>query len=109
MNSIFYLHEGDAAMEIDQLEALEEKISKTVKLISDLQAENNELKKYNMELINRVQEKEKIITQLRDEYQKLKEQKDESEIYKQKEQKIQQKVEEIMLKLDSIASIDNKF
>jgi FtsZ-binding cell division protein ZapB len=109
MNSIFNLHEGDAAMEIDQFEALEEKISKTVKFISDLQAEVDELKKYNNELINRVQEKEKIITQLLDEYQKLKEEKDQSEIYKQKEQKIQQKVEEIMLKLDSISSIDNKF
>jgi FtsZ-binding cell division protein ZapB len=101
-----FIQLGDDSADLKQLDVLEEKISKTVELIKQLRAENHELKKYNLELINRVQEKEKKIGQLEDDYQNIKQQNDNSEILKNKEVKIQQKVEEIISKLDSLHDIE---
>lgn len=91
-------------MEYNQLEVLEEKINKAIQLISELQAENSELKKYNMELITKAQENEKTIRRLQEEYKNLKDHQDQSEIYREKEEKIQKKIHEILDKLDKISS-----
>ena len=97
------------ANDISSFDILEEKINQTIQLINKLRAENDELKKYNLELINRVQEKERSIAQLNEDFQKLKEQKGNSEIYKHKEQKIQKKVEEIIAKLEKLHNLDDRF
>ena len=52
-----FIQLDDNSANIAQLDVLEEKINKTVELIKQLRAENHELKKYNLELINRIQDK----------------------------------------------------
>ena len=88
-------------MKDDQLEILEKKINNTIQLINNLQAENSGLKKYNAELINRVQEQEKSIQRLREEYQKLKELQNISH-FNEKEEEIKQKVKGMLAKLDNL-------
>ena len=94
-------------MNYEQLDSLEEKINKAIRVINNLQAENEELKKYNMELINKVQENEKTIQRLREEYQNLKDHQDISHITKEKEEEIRHKVEGMLAKLDSLQHISS--
>ena len=91
----------------NQLEILEGKINKTIQLIDKLQAENNELKRYNAELINKVQEQEKINQKLRKGYHKLKEQQNNSHFTLEKEEEIKQKVEGMLAKLDNLQHISS--
>lgn len=100
---------GTTPADFSNIDLLEEKINKTIELVHKLRAENNELKKYNSELINRIQEKERLISKLEDDYNNLKEQKDSSEYYKNRDVKIQQKVEDIITKLENLHNLDSKF
>ena len=92
-------------MQLDQLEILEEKINTAIQVINKLQAENNELKKYNMELIKRVQEHETTIQKLHEEYQILKDQQNNTNFNNEKEEEIKHKVEGILAKLDTLQQI----
>lgn len=88
-------------MDYGELEKLEENIKKAIETIHRLQIENQKLKQQNEHLTNQIKEKEQTIQQLSHKYQGIGIVEDQSYIYKEKEEKIKQKIQQMLDKLDS--------
>jgi len=94
-------------MQSDQLDILKNSIAKAVQLIEKLQAENKQLKQYNIELLSKIQKQEQAIQNIQKEYKSTKENftetKNESfHFYKRREEEIRQKVKELLTKLNTL-------
>lgn len=91
---------------MEQLEVLEQRINEAVTLIDQLKTENQRLANENMELRSQSQSRELLIQQLKEENQNLKEMQSQSTLGQEKEQKIKNKVEQMLRKLDQLQSND---
>ncbi len=89
-------------MELQQLDVLESKINQAIKLIDELKLEKQELLKTNQELRSDCESKEQLIQQLKEENQNFKQIHHESSLGKEKEDKIKNKVEEMLSRLDEL-------
>ena len=86
-------------MELNTFEELEKKIDQILSLVDKLRMENNELRTRNQELQIRVEEKESIINSLKEETEKYHGIRTEVDTFKEKEDRIRSKVENLLLKL----------
>lgn len=89
-------------MDYQELDILEDRITKAVELINILRHENEELKQQNAELLTKAEENEGIIQKLREDYQNLNQLQEQTEQYREKEEKIKSKVEGMLSKLESL-------
>ncbi len=88
-------------MDYAELEKLERNIKKAIETIHRLQSENQKLKQENEHLTTQIKEKEQTIQQLGHKYQGIGTTEDQSYIYKEKEEKIKQKIQQMLDKLDA--------
>ena len=87
-------------MNWEHLNELESKINQAVSRIEQFQIENQKLLDENMKLRNESQSQEILIQQLKEE--NLNQTKSESSFGKEKEEKIRNKVEQMLAKLDEL-------
>ena len=87
-------------MNWEHLNELESKINQAVSRIAQLQIENQKLLDENMKLRSESQSQEILIQQLKEE--NLNQTKSESSFGKEKEEKIRNKVEQMLAKLDEL-------
>lgn len=87
-------------MNWEHLNELESKINQAVSRIAQLQIENQKLLDENMKLRSESQSQEILIEQLKEE--NLNQTKSESSFGKEKEEKIRNKVEQMLAKLDEL-------
>ncbi len=87
-------------MNWEHLNELESKINQAVSRIAQLQIENQKLLDENMKLRSESQSQEILIQQLKEEH--LNQTKSESSFGKEKEEKIRNKVEQMLAKLDEL-------
>jgi len=89
-------------MGLKNLEILEEKITKAVALVKELQAENQRLRQQNRELLEKTHQDQLTIQRLEQERETLLQFRTEAENFKHKEEKIRTIVEAMLSKLQSI-------
>ena len=89
-------------MDIEQLDILEGKISQAVRIIEKVKLENQELARTNQELRSGAEDKERIIQQLREENEGLKQLQNNAAMDKDKEELIKSKVEQMLSRLDDL-------
>jgi FtsZ-binding cell division protein ZapB len=89
-------------MDIEQLDILEVKINQAVRTLEKARIENQELMKTNQELRATSEEKDRVIQQLRDENEGLKQLQNENSLDKEKEELIKSKVEQMLSRLDDL-------
>ena len=89
-------------MDIEQLDILEGKISQAVRIIEKVRLENQELARTNQELRSGAEDKERIIQQLREENEGLKQLQNNAAMDKDKEDLIKSKVEQMLSRLDDL-------
>ncbi len=89
-------------MDIEQLDILEGKISQAVRIIEKVKLENQELARTNQELRSGAEDKERIIQQLREENEGLKQLQNNAAMDKDKEDLIKSKVEQMLSRLDDL-------
>ncbi len=89
-------------MEYSELSKLEENVKRAIEVIQKLVRENQRLMEENLNLANQIQEKDQIISELKNRndngdahYQKL-------SYYKEKEGKLRQKIQQMLEKLEAI-------
>lgn len=90
-----------------ELENLEEKINKAVELIQKLNSNNQQLKEKNEDLLKQVNEQEIEIQKFTEETQNSKENEESLFLYKEKEEKIRIKIQQMLEKLDSFEKLVN--
>ena len=89
-------------MEFQQLEVLEEKNEKLLELVNRLKNENRELRMQNAELLAKLEENERTIEALKEQYQGVAQHQEEVERLKAREQEVRQRIQELLEKLDRI-------
>jgi len=89
-------------MDDNELEVLEERVSRAVELIHRLKSENQTLHLQNQELKVRLEEHERTIAELQAQSASLMELQAERDRYREREQLIRHKVESLLAKLDSL-------
>jgi len=87
-------------MDYTALDKLEANIKRATETIQKLQSENQRLKQENLNLLNRIRENEHTIQQLGNQYQDDDEVAEQLYIYKEKEEKIKQKIQQMLEKLE---------
>jgi len=87
-------------MDYTALDKLEANIKRATETIQKLQSENQRLKQENLNLLNRIRENEHTIQQLGNQYQDDGEVAEQLYIYKEKEEKIKQKIQQMLEKLE---------
>lgn len=92
-------------MEIQQLDILEERITRAIDLIGQLKSENEELKGRVIEIEGESQSKQRLIEQLKEENQGLRLLHNEASLGKEKQEKIRSKVEQMLSKLDELQEL----
>ena len=90
-----------------EFENLEEKVNKAVELIQILNSKNQQLKEQNEDLLKQVNEKEIVIQKFTEENQSSKENEEQLFLYKEKEEKIKIKIQQMLEKLDSFEKLVN--
>lgn len=93
---------GVRIMEMAQLEILEGKINQAVNLIDQLKSENQRLINENNEIRSESQSRELMIQQLKEDNENLKQTQAQSSMSPENEQKIKDKVEQMLKKLDQL-------
>lgn len=92
-------------MELQILDALEEKINRVVQLVENLKTENRELRMRIQELQAVLDERERSLYALRAEIEKSKTVQYEIEMYKKNQDQIRTKVENLLEKLKAFEDI----
>ena len=87
-------------MDYTALDKLEANIKRATETIQKLQSENQRLKQENLNLLNHIRENEHTIQQLGNQYQDDDEVAEQLYIYKEKEEKIKQKIQQMLEKLE---------
>ena len=93
-------------METQAFDVLESKIDQAMQLIVKLKNENQALKLKLQEMGNTLQEKEKIISKLREESEQAKTMEVEINQYQEKQDRIRNKVETLLDKLKEFEEIE---
>ncbi len=93
---------GDESMTFDQIAELEKKVDNAVLLIADLRRENNELKEQAGQFIQQIQLKDSLIQELREENGNLSRVQQEATLGRDKEERIRNRVEQMLAKLDEL-------
>ncbi|UCE06691.1 MAG: cell division protein ZapB [bacterium] len=92
-------------MDYTELDKLEANIKRAIETIQKLQSENQRLKQENQNLLNRIRENERKIEQLRNLSQDNGAVADQAYIYKEKEGKIKQKIQQMLEKLETFQQL----
>jgi len=92
-------------MDYTELDKLEANIKRAIETIQKLQSENQRLKQDNQNLLNRIRENERKIEQLMNLSQDHGDVSDQVSIYKEKEGKIKQKIQQMLEKLESFQQL----
>jgi FtsZ-binding cell division protein ZapB len=92
-------------MDYTELDKLEANIKRAIETIQKLQSENQRLKQENQNLLNRIRENERKIEQLMNLSQDHGDVSDQVSIYKEKEGKIKQKIQQMLEKLESFQQL----
>jgi FtsZ-binding cell division protein ZapB len=92
-------------MDYAELDKLETNIERVIETIQKLQSENQRLKQENHNLLNRIREYERKIEQLKDISQDDGDLADQIYIFKEKEGKIKQKIQQILEKLEAFQDL----
>jgi FtsZ-binding cell division protein ZapB len=87
---------------MEQLDILEAKINQALELIEKLRTENRELRHLISELRSESESKDLLIQQLKEENQNLQQMKIDSSMGKDKEEKIKDKVEHMLNRLEEL-------
>ena len=87
-------------MDYTALDKLEANIKRATETIQKLQSENQRLKQENLNLLNRIRENEHTIQQLGNQSQDDADVAKQLYIYKEKEEKIKQKIQQMLEKLE---------
>ncbi|MFO7890184.1 MAG: cell division protein ZapB [bacterium] len=86
-------------MDIEKFEILEQKILKLITRLSELEMENNDLKQKCKQLLAKIDDKENMIQQLKVNNKTSIQMQNEIENYKNNENKVKSKVENLLIKL----------
>lgn len=92
-------------MEFEQIDLLATRINKAVELIEQLKTENNTLQQKCDLLQSEFDDKNSLIQQLKEENQNLRLVQNESSLGKEREEKIRNKVELMLTKLDELQNL----
>lgn len=92
-------------MDYTELVKLEANIKRAIETIQKLQSENQRLKQENHNLLNRIREYEKKIVQLKNISQNDGDLADQLYIFKEKEGKIKQKIQQTLEKLETFQEL----
>jgi len=86
-------------MEAQSFDLLEEKISNLIGMLNRLRIENQELKNQNQEMRLQLDDKEQLLSSLKNETDQLRNAKTDVEMYKQNQDRIANKVDSLLMKL----------
>lgn len=92
-------------MQHNQLDELEIKVNKILKIIERIQAENDNLQNENLRLKETIKSQEKEIERIKREYKHLQKSTVNSSTLIEKEKEIRNKIEGMLAKLDSLQDI----
>lgn len=92
-------------MDNTELDKLENNIQRAIEMIQKLKSENQRLKQENHNLLNRIRENEKIIQELKNQFQADGDIVDQVYIYKEKEGKIKNKIQQMLEKLETFQQL----
>jgi len=89
-------------MTVEQLDALEQKVTRAIQLIEELRVENSALKDEVKQLTSEVSLRDSLVLQLREENHDLGRLQEEAMLGKDKEARIRSRVEQMLAKLDEL-------
>jgi len=89
-------------MDYQQIEILEDKINLAVELIARLKNENRELKQRNAEIMQQLEASELAFKQMKADFENLQTRQEDYFQIKQREEKVREKVEGMLQKLNAI-------
>jgi len=89
-------------MEFSNLEKLEQKLSSFVSHLNKVLDENKLLKEQNTELVTLLQDRNRVIQQLEEEIVRLRESQFDQQGNQEKDEKIRQKINDMLHKLDEL-------
>lgn len=92
-------------MDKTELDKLENNVQRAIEMIQKLKSENQRLKQENHNLLNRIRENEKIIQELKNQFQADGDIVDQVYSYKEKEGKIKQKIQQMLEKLETFQQL----
>lgn len=92
-------------MENQIIDVLEQKILQVLAMSSRIKSQNQELQQKNQELQSKLEEKERILLTLKEEAEQGKKVQDEVETYKEKQDRIRSKIENLINKLKEFEEI----
>lgn len=86
-------------MENQMIDQLEQKVLQVLSVASQARAENQELRLQNQELMAKLEEKERMLLAVRNEVEQTQKARSEVETYKEKQERIRFKIENLIEKL----------
>lgn len=89
-------------MDIQQFEALDQKIAQAIKLIQDLKTENKELRERVLMLETQSREKDEHVARMKSELGGIQKHAEETRQFREREEKIRSKVEDMLAKLEEL-------
>lgn len=89
-------------MDIQQFEALDQKIAQAIKLIQDLKTENQELRERVLLLEAQSREKDEHVARMKSELGGVQKHAEETRQFRELEEKIRSKVEDMLAKLEEL-------
>jgi FtsZ-binding cell division protein ZapB len=89
-------------MDLEQLEVLETKISQAVQVIEQLKSKNKQLSDEIGQLRNEAESRETLLNKLMEENRRYQQEQEQASLGKEKEERIRNKVEEMLSKLDEL-------
>jgi hypothetical protein len=93
------------AMDNQLFEQLEQKILQVLAVAARFKTENRELMQKNQELLSKLEEKERILLAVKEESERRKSAQTEMETYKEKQDRIRFKIENLLEKLKEFEEI----
>jgi len=98
---------GDFIFSMNEFETLENNVGRAIRLIQKFSAKNEELKNENQRLKQTIFEHEKTIQSKSEEISHIKKEAKDNHYFREKEEKIRLKIQQIIEKLDSLERLSN--
>ena len=95
----------ESNMDHQAFDVLEERIDQILSLVSDLKIENEQLKNAHQAMKSSLEEKERTIITLQEEVERFKSMRNEVETYREKQDRIKNKVENLLDKLKEFEDV----
>jgi chromosome segregation ATPase len=92
-------------MNFSNIERLEEKVNQVVQQITFLKDKNKEIEQENTELKSMLEDRNRLIQSYEEQIDQLKQQTQESSLFKEKEEEIKGKISGMLGKLDQLESM----